>query len=123
MRRGYARSAVEQLRSSARRLPPGHGTVHRGGAVAAARRAQLHALAHALTALQQASSHSDSRAPHTIPACDECLLFASIGAALPAHAAALQPVGEEPAAAAPAALASRAEPFRDYASRAPPRAA
>jgi hypothetical protein len=85
--------------------------------------AQLHALAHALTALQQASSHSDSRAPHTVPACDECLLFASIGAALPAHAAALQFVGEEPTAAPPAALLSRAEPFRAYASRAPPRAA
>ena len=85
--------------------------------------AQLHALAHALTALQRANSHSDSRAPHTTPACDECLLFASIGAALPAHAVALQPVGDEPMVAPPAALPSRAEPFRAYASRAPPRAA
>ena len=85
--------------------------------------AELHALAHALTALQQASSASDTRAPRTVPACDECLLFASIGAALPAHAAAPQLVCDEPMVAPPAALPSRAEPFRAYASRAPPRAA
>lgn len=82
--------------------------------------AQLHALAHALTALQQANSQSDSRAPHTLPACDECLLFASIGAALPAHAAAPQLVGAQPVVASPAALPSRAQPFRAYAPRAPP---
>jgi hypothetical protein len=85
--------------------------------------AELHALAHVLTALQQANSAPDTRAPHTLPACDECLLFASVGAALPAHAAALQPVGDEPLVAPPGALPSRAEPFRAYASRAPPRGA
>jgi hypothetical protein len=81
--------------------------------------AQLHALSHALAALQQ-GGQSDSKAPHTHSPCDECLLYAAIGGALPARAAMLPPPAAEPTLTLPVALPRRAEPFAAYASRAPP---
>jgi hypothetical protein len=81
--------------------------------------AQLHALSHALAALQQ-GSQSDSKAPHTQSPCDECLLYAAIGSALPARAVVLPLLAAEATLPLPAALPRRAEPFAAYASRAPP---
>jgi hypothetical protein len=83
--------------------------------------AQLHATAHALKSLQQAS-HSQSQAPHAQGACDDCLLFAAIGAAAPAHAVVPQFAAAAATATQRDAPLPRPEAFTAYASRAPPRA-
>jgi hypothetical protein len=79
--------------------------------------AELHALGHALAALQKAHQTEQGTPP---AACDECLLFASIGGALPAQAAALPLAAPEPVFTRPDAPPARADPFSAYASRAPP---
>ena len=80
--------------------------------------AQLHALSHALKAVQEAA-HSEPLVPQT-QACEQCLLYVALDAALPAHAAALPALPS--GSSEPIALAAvhRATAFTAYASRAPP---
>jgi hypothetical protein len=82
-------------------------------------RAQLHALSHALQAVQTAAPR-EALAAHA-PACEQCLQFAALDGAAPAHCAGL---------ASPASVASqcgtpvapqRAAVFAAYVARAPPR--
>jgi hypothetical protein len=79
---------------------------------------QLHALEHSLHALETSQSHDS--APEHEPACERCLLFASVDGALPTQVAALASV--PPAAPGNASIATplRATAFTAYASRAPP---
>jgi hypothetical protein len=79
---------------------------------------QLHGLAHSLHALETSEQHDS--APGHEPACEQCLLFASVDGALPLQAAAL--AGAPPATRGNASIATplRATAFTAYASRAPP---
>lgn len=79
---------------------------------------QLHGLAHSLHALETSERHDS--APGHEPACEQCLLFASVDGALPLQAAAL--AGAPPATRGNASIATplRATAFTAYASRAPP---
>jgi hypothetical protein len=79
---------------------------------------QFHGMAHARHALEASERHDS--APGHEPACEQCLLFASIDGALPLHAAALAIAPPAALVDAPIATPLRATAFTAYASRAPP---
>ncbi|HZT55524.1 MAG TPA: hypothetical protein VFA35_04810 [Burkholderiaceae bacterium] len=78
--------------------------------------ASLHWLSHAVEATQ----HKNAKAP-AADHCDECLALSALGAAAPAHAAALPFAAAQHAPlAAPIAAASQAALRLAFRSRAPP---
>jgi hypothetical protein len=79
---------------------------------------QLHGLAHSLHALETSEQHDS--APGHEPACEQCLLFASVDGAPPLQAAALAIAPQAARADASIATPLRATAFTAYASRAPP---
>lgn len=80
--------------------------------------AQLHALSHALQAVQP-TTHSDPLAAHT-QACDQCLQFAALDGAATASAEAAPAVATLESRSAAPALRLHAARFSAYRSRAPP---
>jgi hypothetical protein len=80
--------------------------------------AQLHALTHALQAVQ-ATTHTDPLTAHT-QACDQCLQFAALDGAATASAAAALPVAVEVGQCTAPASRLHAALFTAYRSRAPP---
>ena len=79
---------------------------------------QLHGVAHALHSLEASEQHDS--APGHEPACEQCLLFASVDGALPLQAVALAIAPQAALADAPIVTPLRATAFTAYASRAPP---
>ena len=83
--------------------------------------AQLHGLSHALQAAQQARSHHDAAAAHS-QACEQCLQYAALDAALPATAANSVWTAAPPMAYAEPPSTQRVATFDAYRSRGPPKA-
>jgi hypothetical protein len=80
--------------------------------------AQLHALSHALNAVQEAA-HGEPLVPQA-RACEQCLLYVALDAALPAQGAAVPAVRAEAPEPPALGMARRATAFTAYATRAPP---